>query len=339
MNQIRALVFDGPHRFHVEERPLPRPGPNEVRIRIAYAGICGSDLHGYTGESGRRVPGMVMGHEASGWIEALGADVDSIALGTPVTFNPALACDGRCGHAVENRCAELRVIGVTPQLQGAFADAMIVEASRILPLGSLSLEWGACIEPMAVGQQAVRQAKVEAGQSVLVIGGGMIGQCVGRAAQRAGARSVTISESMSVRRDLAVASGFIGVAPEDVGVRGPFDVSFDAVGSSATAAAAIKAVSKGATVCFIGLGNAEISIPLFDVVVAERTIVGTFAYTDAAFEETADCLRDGSLEVASLIGGVESFDDAGQTFEALALQERTDAKVLLTSGATGPVVE
>jgi threonine dehydrogenase-like Zn-dependent dehydrogenase len=282
---------------------------------------------------------MVMGHEASGWVEALGADVEGIAPGTPVTFNPALACDGRCGHAIENRCAELRVIGVTPQLQGAFADAMIVDSSRIVPLGSLSLEWGACVEPMAVGQQAVRQANVEAGQSVLVIGGGMIGQCVARAAKRAGARSVTISESMAVRRDLAVASGFEGIDPAAVGLQGPFDVAFDAVGSSATAAAAIRAVSKGATACFIGLGQPEISIPLFDVVVAERNIVGTFAYTDAVFEETADCLLDGSLEVGSLIGGLEPFDDVGQTFEALARKQRTDAKVLLRSGATGPVVE
>jgi alcohol dehydrogenase len=171
-----------------------------------------------------------------------------------------------------------------------------------------------------------------------MVGGGMIGQCVALAAQRAGASSVTISESIRVRRDLAIASGFIGVGPDEVGVRAPFDVSFDAVGSSATAAAAITAVRKGATVCFIGLGHPEISIPLFDVVVAERTIVGTFTYTDAVFEETADCLRDGSLDVALLIGGVESFDDVGQTFEALARKQRTDAKVLLTSGATGPVV-
>jgi 2-desacetyl-2-hydroxyethyl bacteriochlorophyllide A dehydrogenase len=339
MNDIRVLVFDGPRRFHIEERPLPQPGPNEVRVRIAFAGICGSDLHGYTGESGRRVPGMVMGHEASGWIEALGSDVDSIPLGTPVTFNPALACDGRCGHTVENRCAELRLIGVAPEIQGAFADAMVVDASRIVALGSLRLEWGACVEPMAVGQQAVRRAEVSAGQSVLVVGGGMIGQCVARAAQLAGASSVTISEWMSIRRDLAVASGFHAIAPDDVEPCGPFDVSFDAVGSSATAAAAIKAVGKGATVCFIGLGHPEISIPLFDVVVAERNIVGTFAYTDSVFEETADHLRDGSLDVGPLIGGVEPFDDVARTFEALATQQRTDAKVLLSSGATGPLVE
>ena len=119
---MRVLVFDGPHRFHIETRPRPAPGPGEVRLRMAYVGICGSDLHGYTGESGRRLPGMIMGHEASGWVEELGPGVEGPAIGTPVTFNPSLPCDGACGHRFENHCAALRVIGVTPDIQGAFAD-------------------------------------------------------------------------------------------------------------------------------------------------------------------------------------------------------------------------
>jgi 2-desacetyl-2-hydroxyethyl bacteriochlorophyllide A dehydrogenase len=338
VDHIRTLVFDGPNRFHIEERPVPEPGPGDVRVRVAFTGICGSDLHGYTGESGRRTPGMVMGHEASGWVEAVGRDVDGLAIGTPVTFNPVLACGGSCGHAVENRCAELQVIGVAADIQGAFADAIVVPASRVVALGSLSLDLGACVEPMAVGLQAVHRAGVAAGQSALVVGGGMIGQCIARAARLVGAGSVSISESHPIRRSQAVAGGFRGIAPDDVDAEGPFDVAFDAVGISTTAAAAIKSVRKGATVCFVGLGLPTISIPLFDVVVAERNIVGTFCYTDAVFEESASHLRDGSLEVASLIGGVESFDDIHRAFEALATQERSDAKVLMATGASGPIV-
>ncbi len=337
MPKIRTLVFDGPRVFHIEERALPEPGPGEVRIRVAFVGICGSDLHGYTGESGRRVAGMVMGHEASGWIEALGSGVDGPPLGTPVTFNPSLACSGGCGHRIENQCAELRVIGVTPEIQGAFADAITVPADRIVPLGPISLEWGAGIEPLAVGLQAVRRAELSEGQSVLVVGGGMIGQCVARAARLAGAADVTVSDVLQARGDQAVASGFRGVTPEQVPDLAPFDVSFDAVGISPTAAAAVQGVRKGSTVCFVGLGLSEVTIPLFDVVVAERKIVGTFAYTDSVFEETSDHLAAGRLEVGSLIGSVESFEDIAEAFEALATQERVDAKVLMTTGATGPL--
>lgn len=334
---MRALVFDGPRQFHIEERPIPQPAPGEVRIRIGYVGICGSDLHGYTGASGRRVAGMVMGHEASGWIEALGPGVSGPEIGTSVTFNPSVACDGECGHRIENHCAELRVIGVTPELQGAFADAMTVPANRVVPLGDLSLEWGALVEPLAVGVQAVRRAEVTEAQSVLVVGAGMIGQCIARAARRAGAGSVTLSDPLEARRSQATESGFGGVVPEAVLDLGPFDVSFDAVGMSATATSAIQNVRKGSNVCFVGLGGPEVSIPLFDVVVAERKIVGTFAYTDSAFHEAKALLATGDVDVGTLIGSIEPFEKIHDAFEALATSDRTDAKILMTTGATGPI--
>ena len=337
MSTIRTLVFDGPRQFHIDERPTPQPSSGEVRIRIAFVGICGSDLHGYTGESGRRVAGMVMGHEASGWIEALGPGVNGLQIGTPVTFNPSLACNGGCGHRVENQCSDLRVIGVTPDIQGAFADAITVPVDRVVPLGGVSLEWGAVVEPLAVGVQAVQRADVTAGQSVLVVGAGMIGQCIARAARLTGAESVTLVDPLGARRDQSTHAGFLGVSPDDVGDLGPFDVSFDAVGISATAASAIQNVRKGSNVCFVGLGNSEVAIPLFDLVVAERKIVGTFAYTDSVFQTARDLLEGGQVDVGGLIGGVESFDDIADAFEALASGDRVDAKILMTTSAIGPV--
>jgi len=287
---MRALVYDGPHMFHIEERPLPEPGPGEVRLRTAYVGICGSDLHGYTGESGRRVPGMVMGHEASGWVEAVGQGVTTSVIGQAVTFNPAVACDGSCGHNVDNHCTRLRVIGVTPDYQGAFADAIVVPADRVVPLDGLSMEWGAAAEPMAVALQAVRRAGVRPGDSVLIIGGGMIGQCIALAARLEGAGWITVSEGIKFRRRLAMQAGFDAVTPEQVTELLPVNRAFDAVGVTATASLAIRSLVKGGTACFVGLGRPEVSIPLFDVVVPERIIVGTFAYTDAVFRQTVEHL-------------------------------------------------
>ena len=332
----RVMVYDGPHRMHIEERDLVDPGAGQVRLRISHVGICGSDLHGYTGESGRRVPGMVMGHEASGWVEAVGPSVDGLAVGDAVTFNPALPCDGRCGHLVENQCAELRVVGVTPDIQGAFAETVVVEAGRVVPLGSLDVATGALVEPMAVAMQAAQQAGVRSGESVAVIGGGMIGQCIARAVRRAGAGTVVVSETMSQRRALAEAAGFETVTPGELAGRGPFDRAFDAVGVDATAAAAIRAVRKGGTACFVGLGLPEVAIPLFEVVVAERSIVGSFCYSDEVFAGTVRLLAGGELDLSDLVGGTVSLDGTPAAFEALATNERKDVKIMMATGASRP---
>jgi len=333
---MRALVYDGPHMFHIEERPLPEPGPGEVRLRTAYVGICGSDLHGYTGESGRRVPGMVMGHEASGWVEAVGQGVTTSVIGQAVTFNPAVACDGSCGHNVDNHCTRLRVIGVTPDYQGAFADAIVVPADRVVPLDGLSMEWGAAAEPMAVALQAVRRAGVRPGDSVLIIGGGMIGQCIALAARLEGAGWITVSEGIKFRRRLAMQAGFDAVTPEQVTELLPVNRAFDAVGVTATASLAIRSLVKGGTACFVGLGRPEVSIPLFDVVVPERIIVGTFAYTDAVFRQTVEHLVARRLDLSPLLGNVEAFDGIAAAFEDLANGQREEVKIMLATGAPPP---
>lgn len=335
-DMMRVWVYDGPHASHIETRPTPEPGPEDVRIRIAYVGICGSDLHGYTGESGRRVPGMIMGHEASGWIEAAGSAVSGLAVGDAVTFNPALPCDGSCGHTSENQCDQLRVIGVTPDIQGAFADAIVVPAARIVPLGELSLEWGAGVEPMAVALQASRRAAVSTGASMLVIGGGIIGQCVAQAARLDRAAEVIVSDPVAERRKVAEEAGFRTVCPEDVESLSLFDLAIDAVGISATAATAIRAVRKGGTVCFVGLGVSEVTVPLFDIVVSERVIVGTFCYPDDVFRSAVGHLAAGRLDLGVLIGSQVPFEDTATAFDALANGTRRDAKIMISTGATTP---
>ena len=164
----------------------------------------------------------------------------------------------------------------------------------------------------------------------------MIGQCIGRAAEAAGAGRIIVSEAMPERRRVAVDAGFEAVEPADVAALPPMDVAVDAVGITATATAAIKAVRRGGTIGFVGLGLPEVSIPLFDVVVPEREIVGSFCYTDDVFKQTVRALSEGTLEVSSLLGGVESFEDAHSAFEALATQERKDVKILIATDASTP---
>lgn len=324
----RVLVFDGPHRMHIEDRPLPEPGPGQALIRVARVGICGSDLHGYTGESGRRLPGMIMGHEASGWLEEVGPDADGPPPGSVVTFNPALPCDGSCGHTVANHCARLRVIGVTPDDPGAFADALLVPADRVVPIDGLSLEAGATIEPVAVALQAVRRAGDLREGRAAVIGGGMIGLCIALVLRAEGVDPV-VSEPIRRRRDIAGQAGISAVPPEELESLDPFHLSFDAVGVSTTASTALRLIPKGGTTVFVGLGLPEITLPLFDLVVPERTVVGSFCYSDEVFREAVERTVAGELDTGPLIGPVVGFDEAHRAFEDLATGESAEVKVLV----------
>lgn len=330
---MRVLVFDGPHQLRVEERELPTPTAGQVRLRVARIGICGSDLHGYTGASGRRVPGMVMGHEASGTIDAVGPGVDGLSVGDVVTFIPSLPCDGQCGHRTANTCTDLQVVGVTPTLQGAFADYLVVRADRVVPVGDLPPELAAAAEPFAVGLHAVDRAGVEPGDRVLVLGAGMIGLCVAVAAQRAGAADVVVSDPLAPRRQRAAAGGATAVGPDNVAGLGIFDRSVDAVGIGATAAAALKALPPGGTSCFVGLGRPEIPVPLFEIVARERTIAGAFAYPDDTFRAAVRMLRDGTVDLRHLLGRVVDFEEAPAAFAGLADGSITDIKVTVSTGA------
>jgi threonine dehydrogenase-like Zn-dependent dehydrogenase len=331
---MRAWVFDGPRRMRMETRPVPSVGAGDVRLRVAWVGICGSDVHGYAGESGMRVPGIVMGHEASGIVDAIGPGVDDLELGQEVTFAPTMPCDGSCGHTAENLCRNLRLIGVTPGLQGAFADYVVLPARRIFPLNALGLAAGSSVEPLSVGVHSAQQARVGAGDNVLVLGGGMIGQAAAHAARLRGAATVTVSDPLPERRAVAQSAGFTAVAPDELdALAETFDSAIDAVGLPATLRSAILAVRRAGTVALVGFGLPVADLKLYDVIGHERVLVGSSCYTDAEFREVLAALTDGRLDVASIAPVDIGLDDLGAAIEELAAGEQTAIKVRVRTGA------
>ncbi len=197
---MRALLLSEYGRLEVAEVARPEPGAGEVLIEVAACGICGSDVHGFDGSSGRRIPPIVMGHEAAGTVAAVGAGVESYAVGDRVTFDSTVYCGvcGFCRAGEVNLCDDRQVVGVSCgdyRRAGAFAEYVTVPERILyrLPEG-LSFREAAMLEAVAVGLHAVRVAEMEKGATALVIGAGMIGLLTMQAARAAGCGRVVLAD-------------------------------------------------------------------------------------------------------------------------------------------------
>jgi threonine dehydrogenase-like Zn-dependent dehydrogenase len=350
---MRALVLSDFWKLTVDDVPDPEPGPGDVLIEVLATGICGSDVHGYTGENGRRVPGQVMGHETVGRVLAVGPDVPAgvAAVGDAVTVNPVIFC-GRCRACAAGReqaCPDKKVIGVAPELRSAFAERMAVPAANVvrLPAG-MPIEQGALVEPLAVGYHALVRGDCDAGESVLVIGGGPIGQACVLAAQRLGADRVAVSEPAPHRRELNARLGAAVVDPsaaDDVpaAVRAALDgeptLVVDAVGSSRTLATAFGCAPEGSTIVLVGMAVPALDVAAYEISTKERSIVGSFCYSAAEFRDTAAWAATVPDALATLIEGRTDLDGGPASFDGLARGTDQASKILVfphgTAAATG----
>jgi threonine dehydrogenase-like Zn-dependent dehydrogenase len=334
---MRALVFRGAWDIGVENRPDPRPGPDEVLIRVTATGICGSDIHGFTGENGRRHPGQIMGHETVGRILS---GPEGFAPGTLVTVNPVIACGAcpACRAGAEQSCPHRRVVGVTKEIPSAFADLLVVPTRNVVPLPeTMPEDYGALVEPLAVGYHAARRGGATADDAVLVIGGGPIGQACLLAARRLGVRRVVVSEPNPLRRELIAALGAPAVDPtagdlpgrihETLG--GPATLVLDAVGSSRSLADAAACSSFGARVVLVGMNAPRIELSAYTISTEERTLVGSFCYSARHFRETAEWVGGAPDELRHLIDAHVDLDAAADAFTALGKGESQASKVLV----------
>lgn len=342
---MRALVFRGPWDIDVEDRPDPEPAPGEVLVEVVATGICGSDLHGYTGENGRRFPGQVMGHETVGRVAAIGAANGSggstgLAVGGLVTVEPVLACGScaACRSGQDHRCAQRRIIGVDPAISAAFADLMVVPAANAVPLpDGMPPEYGALVEPLAVGQHAIVRGHCGPDDTVLVIGGGPIGQACALAARRAGVAGLVVSEPSAGRRALLSDIGLSTVDPTEGSVAENVadvlgaapSVVVDAVGSSRSMADALAVGVEGGRVVLVGMQEPDLSLRAYAVSIEERTVIGSYCYPAKDFHDTAAWVATAPPELARLIEGRVGWAEASEAFRGLAKGENPASKVLV----------
>ncbi len=347
---MKALLLSEYSRLEVVDVPMPRPAGDEVLVRVEACGICGSDVHGYDGSTGRRIPPLIMGHEAAGTIVAAGKLNSQLKAGDRVTFDSTIYC-GECEYCRRgdvNLCDRRQVLGVsTPEYRrpGAFADFVVVPTRIVHQLpAELSFPHAAMIEPLAVAVHAVRISNVPENATTLVVGAGMIGLLVLQALHesaraRGSSDRVFVVDIDDTRLELARelgASSTINAKTTDaaaevlrltsgVGV----DVALEAVGSTPTIKSAVECVRKGGTVTLIGNVSPTVEIPLQMVVSRQIRLQGSAA-SSGEYPECIEMLARGAIDVSPLISMVAPLEEGPQWFERLHAREANLMKVILT---------
>ena len=304
---MNALTLSEYRQFTIEDLPIPTCGSRDVLVQVAACGICGSDVHGYDGASGRRIPPIVMGHEAAGIVAAVGSDVRSVSPGDRVTFDSTVYC-AKCEFCLRgevNLCDDRQVVGVSCgeyRRAGAFAEYITVPEYIVYRLPpTLSFAEAAMLEAGSVALHAVKLSCIEDGETALVIGAGMIG--------------LLILQDL-LREVLRLTNG-----------RG-VDVVLEAVGRNETVASAIDCVRKGGTVTLVGNIAPEVSLPLQKVVTRQIRLQGSCA-SAGEYPEAMELVSSGKIKVAPMISAVAPLRDGPEWFERLYAREPNLMKVIL----------
>jgi (R,R)-butanediol dehydrogenase/meso-butanediol dehydrogenase/diacetyl reductase len=315
---MRAVFFEGNRTFRVGGCVAVEPGAGQVQIRVAYCGICGTDLHLFHGAMAQRLTlPHVMGHEMSGTIAAVGEGVAGYQPGDRVTVRPLDPC-GQCpacqaGHS--HICHNLKFIGV--DAPGALQGLWTVPAHTLHRLpGSLSLRQGAMVEPIAVACHDVRMGEVRAGEQVVVIGGGPIGVLISLVARTRGAR-VLMAEVNPFRLQLARDLGIDAIHPEETGLvalvnertdGAGADVVFEVSGSAAGAEMMTRLPRTRGRIVVVAIYGEPPKVDLFRFFWRELRLAGARVYEAEDFEMAIGLAASGSLPLDKLITNVVPLD-------------------------------
>jgi len=341
---MRALVYQREKSIAVEEVPRPSAGPGEVLLRVAATGICGSDVHGYLGLTGRRVAPMIMGHEFCGTVDQVGDGVRGFDGGELVSVQPVAFC-GSCDYCREgltNLCTSRRFFGVM-NCNGSMAEYLNVPARLLYRMpGSMAPELGAMVEPLAVALRAVKRAGERiAGRTVLVVGAGTIGLLLLAVLRLRRPSRVLVSDLSDRRLELARKMGaevvmnparqeVPEVARELTGGRGA-DLSFEAVGLGASVEQALSSLRPRGTCVWVGNSQKVIPLDMQATVTREVEVLGSYIYTHAEFGEALDLLVRGEVDVRPVISRTATLEDGPELFAELARPGTDLVKVVLRS--------
>jgi len=341
---LKALIYLKPYFFEFTDFPVPVTSDDDILIRVKACGICGSDVHGCTGKTGRRIPPLIMGHEASGIVENLGNNVKSFEKGDRVCFDSTVYCNQcePCRDGFYNRCKHRQVLGVsTPDFKrhGAFAEYVAVPWWIVSKIPDhLSFVHAALLEPVSIGLHAANRAHVSTNKTVLVIGAGTIGLFILQAVKLKGAGKVLVADINEFRLDVAgvlgadetinpLKSDLIEVILKETENKGA-DVTFEAVGYARTFRDAISVTKTGGHLVVVGNLEKIAEFDLQELVARELTFTGSYA-SSGEFRAGIDLVASGQINVGPLISDVMPMKDGALAFDRLLNTEENLLKIVL----------
>jgi L-iditol 2-dehydrogenase len=341
---MKALLLTEYKKMQVTDVDEPEVGPDDVLVQVEACGICGSDIHGYDGSTGRRIPPLVMGHEAAGIVVATGPNVSDLPNGTRVTFDSMVSC-GQCDFCRTgdgNLCDNRMVLGVSCgeyRRHGAFAERISVPRRIVYRLpDTLPFEQAALVEAVSVAVHATNVTPITLGDTAVVVGAGMIGLLTLQAVRAAGATRVIAvdlnDKRLAVAKELGADDILRGdqcdvpaVVRELTKGRGA-DVAFEVVGATPTVQTAIESVRKGGAVTLVGNVSPTIELPLQSVVTREISLRGTCG-CNGEYPQCIDLMNRGIINVTPLITAKISLSDGPSWFERLHAGDPDQMKVVV----------
>jgi L-iditol 2-dehydrogenase len=341
---MNALLLSEYKHLAVTTLPVPVPAPTDILVQVAACGICGSDVHGFDGTSGRRIPPLVMGHEAAGVVAAVGSEVSKFVVGDRVTFDSTVYCGvcAFCRKGEINLCDDRQVVGVSCgdySRAGAFAEYVAVPERIVYKLpDTLGFAQAAMLEAVSVALHAVGVSELEGGETALVIGAGMIGLLTLQAARAVGCSRVFVADIDATRLKSAAELGAdktlllsgAELTKEILNLTGGrgVDVVLEAVGRNETIATAIDSVRKGGTVTLIGNITPQVNLPLQKVVSRQIRLQGSCA-SCGEYPEAMKLMTSGEIRVDKLITAVAPLSDGPSWFDRLHSGEPNLMKIVL----------
>ena len=339
---MRALVCHAPEDLRIDTQTTEAPGPGQLQVRVAFGGICGSDLHyfqhGGFGTVRIKEP-MALGHEVSGIVSKVGEGVMAFRAGQRIAISPSRPCGSCrfCQLGQQNHCLNMRFFGSAmpfPHIQGAFAEQLVIEAYQAHAIGQhLSLSEAALAEPLSVGLHAIQRAGGVLGKQVFVTGCGPIGSLLIGALRRAGAARIVAADIADLPLKCAKEMG----ADETINLKtqpelldkykadkGQFDAVFEASGSEPALRAGLDVIVPRGILVTVGMGG-DMSLPMTQLVAKEVDLRGTFRF-HAEFATAVQFLNEGLINGKPVITGILPMDKAVEAFE-LACDKSQSLKV------------
>lgn len=320
----QSLVLTNFNQFEIKERNLTELAGEYAIVKILATAICGSDIHGSNGTTGRRFPDQVMGHETCGIVEKVSDKTSDHLIGKRVVINPVISCL-KCDQCISEKeyiCRSRKVLGVTKGVDGAFAEYIIAPVRNLALISEgVSPNLATAVEPFAVGYHAVIRANIEKNEKILILGGGPIGQAIGLACARLDAGNFLFSEPSKSKRQFISKFGFESVSPDELNSKiksyGKPTVVFDAVGNNNSFKDAFSFSDIEARIVLVGMDTPNLEFPSYEVSADERSILGSYCYSNNEFTETAKWLSSNYREVQPFITDVTSMSQAPEIFKKL----------------------